>query len=86
MKQFQMENQSKKGLKDQTPKNMGLNNPQNTNLRLCINHNKDLVFFCESCDEPICENCTYLGPHNTQMHRIVNLDVAYSSRVAKLGH
>ena len=86
MRQFQMENKPKKDPQAGIPENSPINNMKISNLHLCILHNKELKLYCETCDEPICEDCTYFGPHNSQMHRIVNLDVAYSSRVAKLGH
>ena len=33
----------------------------------CYYHQLPLVFYCESCEEPICEQCTVLGPHNNQV-------------------
>ncbi len=35
--------------------------------RNCVHHQKDLVLYCESCEEPICDQCSTLGPHNNQV-------------------
>jgi len=49
-------------------------------LKTCIHHQQDLVYYCESCEEPICEKCSILGPHNNQLHRINTLNEAFHSR------
>jgi palmitoyltransferase len=49
--------------------------------KFCVHHTSSLVFYCESCEEPICQNCTILGPHNNQLHRINTLQDAYKARV-----
>ncbi|MFN9953244.1 MAG: B-box zinc finger protein [bacterium] len=28
-------------------------------------HNQPLRYFCDSCEELICYDCTVMGPHNT---------------------
>jgi len=33
----------------------------------CVQHKSELIYFCESCEEPICSLCTTLGPHNNQV-------------------
>lgn len=33
--------------------------------RYCILHRKSLMYFCVSCEELICYDCTTMGPHNT---------------------
>jgi len=43
-------------------------------------HNKPLRYFCESCEELVCYDCTVMGPHNTQLHRVSSLDDAYKYR------
>jgi palmitoyltransferase len=48
--------------------------------RSCIHHQKDLILYCESCEEPICDQCSTLGPHNNQLHRINNIEGAFRSR------
>lgn len=45
-----------------------------------------MLLYCQSCEEPICELCTRLGPHNTQTHRIIDIHQAYNQRVASLSH
>ena len=32
-----------------------------------------MKFFCESCEEPICQDCHKMGPHNNKLHRITNV-------------
>lgn len=52
----------------------------------CIQHQSELVYFCESCEEPICSLCTTLGPHNNQLHRVNSISKAYSTRLNKLDY
>ena len=33
----------------------------------CFHHRQKLTNFCETCEEPICEQCVVLGPHNNQV-------------------
>lgn len=33
--------------------------------RMCVLHGKPLRYFCDSCEELICYDCTVMGPHNT---------------------
>lgn len=49
----------------------------NDRKKLCILHNQPLRYFCESCEELICYDCTVMGPHNTQLHRISSIDEAF---------
>jgi hypothetical protein len=41
--------------------------------KLCYNHSNKLNLYCETCEEPICSDCFNLGPHNTRLHRVVNI-------------
>lgn len=43
-------------------------------------HNKPLRYYCDSCEELLCYDCTVMGPHNTQLHRVSSLDDAYKYR------
>lgn len=43
-------------------------------------HNKTLRYFCDSCEELLCYDCTVMGPHNTQLHRISSMDEAFRYR------
>lgn len=36
-------------------------------LPVCVTHGRDLVLYCTSCEDPICENCAMTGPHNNQV-------------------
>jgi hypothetical protein len=33
--------------------------------QICVLHGKPLRYFCDSCEELICYDCTVMGPHNT---------------------
>jgi hypothetical protein len=48
--------------------------------KMCYHHNQELRFFCDSCEEPICYDCTVMGPHNTQLHRIASTTDAFRAR------
>jgi hypothetical protein len=48
--------------------------------KVCYHHNQELRFFCDSCEEPICYDCTVMGPHNTQLHRIASTTDAFRAR------
>lgn len=58
--------------------------PAQPPARHCIHHNVPFQYFCETCEEPICQQCTVLGPHNTQLHRINRLNDAFKIRCAKI--
>jgi hypothetical protein len=36
---------------------------------VCMTHGKHLIMYCTSCEEPICEDCSTVGPHNNQVER-----------------
>jgi hypothetical protein len=55
-------------------------NPYVTVAKICMLHNKPLVYFCDTCEELLCSDCTTMGPHNTQLHRICNLEEAFRYR------
>ena len=46
----------------------------------CVLHGKPLRYFCDSCEELICYDCTVMGPHNTQLHRISSIDESFKYR------
>lgn len=50
----------------------------------CLLHNKDLQFYCENTESLICYDCTVMGPHNTQLHRISKVDEAFAYRFQTL--
>jgi hypothetical protein len=33
--------------------------------KICLLHKQNLRYFCDSCEELICYDCTVMGPHNT---------------------
>ena len=50
----------------QSPFNpQGMLNPHVSQSKTCMLHGKPLRYFCESCDELVCYDCTVMGPHNT---------------------
>jgi len=51
-----------------------------TQSKTCMLHNKPLRYFCDSCEELLCYDCTVMGPHNTQLHRICNMEEAFRYR------
>ncbi|CAD8111607.1 unnamed protein product [Paramecium sonneborni] len=58
--------------------------PPQQQIKVCIHHNLPFQFFCEACEDPICQQCTILGPHNTQLHRINRLSDSFKLRCAKI--
>ena len=47
---------------------------------VCFFHSQAIRFYCDSCEEPICYDCTIMGPHNTQLHRITSVGDAFKGR------
>lgn len=43
-------------------------------------HKQQLRYFCDSCEELICYDCTVMGPHNTQLHRITSIEESFKYR------
>jgi len=48
--------------------------------KLCYHHNLALKFFCESCEEPVCNECHTTGPHNNKLHRVSNVIESYRKK------
>ena len=48
---------------------------------LCEIHRTAYIYYCETCEEVICNQCITLGPHNNQYHRIIKMTDAYKQRV-----
>ena len=48
----------------------------------CYRHNIPLRYYCESCDEPVCNLCQQQGPHNTSLHRVTSLFEVYRRRLS----
>lgn len=55
-------------------------NPYVTVAKICMLHSKPLLYFCDTCEELLCSDCTTMGPHNTQLHRICNMEEAFRYR------
>ena len=47
----------------------------------CYHHNIPLRYYCESCDEPVCNLCQQQGPHNTSLHHVCSLFEVYRQRL-----
>jgi hypothetical protein len=46
----------------------------------CIHHKLPLKLFCDSCNEPICEECKKIGPHETKLHNVKTIIEAYNEK------
>ena len=46
----------------------------------CIHHKLPLKLFCDSCNEPICEECKVIGPHETKLHNVKTIIEAYNDK------
>ena len=47
----------------------------------CRQHQLPFTLFCDRCNEPICDQCSIVGPHNTSIHSLSQLPQAYERRV-----
>ncbi len=63
-----------------------LSNLISINNNFCFHHkNKNLMFFCESCQEIICIECKLNGPHNDKnLHLIESLDENFNKKINKI--
>ena len=52
--------------------------------KMCYHHNNPLKFYCESCDEPMCNECQIMGPHNTKLHKITNILEAFKDKYKRM--
>mmetsp|Transcript_32295 Transcript_32295/g.42766 ORF Transcript_32295/g.42766 Transcript_32295/m.42766 type:complete len:107 (+) Transcript_32295:262-582(+) len=69
------------GLPNESPfRTQPILNPHVTLSKTCMLHGKALRYFCDSCEELLCYDCTVMGPHNTQLHRICNMEEAFRYR------
>ena len=58
---------------------------ENSHLKkLCYNHNSPLKYFCETCEEPICQECQILGPHNGKIHKIISIYDSFNKKYNNL--
>ena len=49
--------------------------------KLCLHHNSPLKFFCETCEEPVCQECQLQGPHNNKLHKIISIYESYKKKL-----
>jgi len=52
--------------------------------KICATHSQSLKYYCDTCEEPICYECTVQGPHNSQMHRAITLSEAFGNRYSSI--
>ncbi|MCQ2819700.1 MAG: hypothetical protein MJ252_20740 [archaeon] len=57
-----------------------LNNMQHLK-KYCFHHNAPLRLFCETCEEPICQECQFVGPHNNKLHKINTVFDSYKEKL-----
>ena len=51
-------------------------------LEKCIHHNLILKFFCENCNERICEQCFIKGPHNNNnCHKVLSIFDSFKLKI-----
>ena len=49
--------------------------------KTCFLHiNESIQYFCESCEEPICQKCQMIGPHNNKLHKIVSISDSFKTK------
>ena len=49
--------------------------------KTCFLHNNESIqYFCESCEEPICQKCQMIGPHNNKLHKIVSISDSFKTK------
>lgn len=46
----------------------------------CYHHNQPLRYYCENCDEPVCNLCLELGPHNNVLHKTTSIFDYYKNK------
>jgi len=52
--------------------------------KFCYLHNDALKYYCESCEEPVCNECNQFGPHNNKLHRVTNLNESFRKRFGQV--
>ena len=49
--------------------------------KTCFLHsNEQIQYFCESCEEPICQKCQMIGPHNNKLHKIISISESFKNK------
>jgi hypothetical protein len=47
----------------------------------CYHHNTNpLLYYCDTCNEPICIDCKEKGPHNSNLHNVCNIIEIYKKK------
>ena len=50
----------------------------------CYHHNQPLLYYCDTCNEPICIDCREKGPHNSNLHNVCNIIEIYKKKFYEL--
>ena len=59
----------------------------NDNNVFCYHHNNSpLKFYCETCEEPICQECQMLGPHNNKLHKILSIPDSFEKKFNEISN
>jgi len=73
--------------KDTSPLIQPLSPPEPKKEQISINcpvHGQPYRCFCEACEEVICDVCQNVGPHNSELHRVVGISEAFNERISYL--
>jgi palmitoyltransferase len=80
-------NHVRKSLLNQEGQNNSNDNMGNNNIlfsptsKTCFLHNNEPIqYFCESCEEPICQKCQMIGPHNNKLHKIISISESFKTK------
>ena len=46
----------------------------------CFTHSLPIKYYCNSCEEPICDKCQILGPHNNKLHKISSVNESFQEK------
>ena len=63
-----------------------INNSNKIINKICFLHNEEIKYFCESCEEPICQECQVIGPHNNKLHKIVSIYDSFKNKLIYLNN
>jgi hypothetical protein len=51
----------------------------------CYHHTSNpLLYYCDTCNEPICIDCKEKGPHNSNLHNVCNIIEIYKKKFFEL--
>jgi hypothetical protein len=74
----------KKSPEPDSPTNLESSPKIETTGSNCSTHSQPIKYYCDTCNEPICSECTTFGPHNNPLHRILGIDDAFNLRYTSI--